>query len=42
MKTYSTEYYKVRHKAKNWYLISLKREPDKGLFKINKKQLNKQ
>jgi hypothetical protein len=39
MKTYSKEEYKVRLKAKDYYLISLKGEPSKNVFKINKEQL---
>jgi hypothetical protein len=42
MKTYSKEEYKVRLKAKDYYLISLKGKKDVGLFKINKNQLNQQ
>lgn len=39
MKKYSKKEYKTRFEAETYYLISKKKEPRKGLFKIDKNQL---
>jgi hypothetical protein len=39
---YHSNEYKVRHETADYYLISRKRETNKGLFKINKEQFKKE